>query len=59
MAEVLQTFQTLNITVTNSDTTYNWNLTGVTGSTLEIWVAFNNDQEEMKSIELTILPSQL
>ena len=42
---------------TNSDTTYNWNLTGVTGSTLEIWVAFKtsggDEKHRIDNITLT------
>ncbi|MDG1379890.1 MAG: PKD domain-containing protein, partial [Flavobacteriaceae bacterium] len=42
---------------TNSDTTYNWNLTGVTGSTLEIWVAFKtsggDEEHRIDNITLT------
>ncbi|MDA7558578.1 PKD domain-containing protein, partial [Flavobacteriaceae bacterium] len=42
---------------TNSDTTYNWNLTGVTGSTVEIWVAFKtsggDEKHRIDNITLT------
>ena len=36
---------------TNSDNTYQWPLTGITGSTLEIYITFDTDEDEEHKID--------
>lgn len=53
--EVIET-----LTGPNSNTTYDWNLTGVSGNNLQIWVEFNSDDEDdrhrIDNIKLTGVP---